>query len=203
MKLLLDYDEIPEDLMKYFEPVDARSKPDVWKIATRSFKGAHFATYPPALVEPCIKAGTSERGVCPNCGKQWTRVVERTGRLIGEDRGGDYRGRDKPVMVAGQKTLAGGERYRPGSHYETIDLGWQPTCECDAEPIPATVLDPFSGAATTGLVCQQLNRNYVGLDLSMEYHGLARERLGLVALEQWQNGGDAVESDLSGLPMFS
>ena len=29
---------------------------------------AHFATFPPALVEPCIKAGTSEHGVCGDCG---------------------------------------------------------------------------------------------------------------------------------------
>ena len=34
----------------------------VWTIPTRSFPGSHFATFPPALVEPCVKAGTSERG---------------------------------------------------------------------------------------------------------------------------------------------
>ena len=31
---------------------------NVWTIPTHSYKGAHFATFPPALVEPCIKAGT-------------------------------------------------------------------------------------------------------------------------------------------------
>ena len=44
-----------------------------WTIATGSFKDAHFATFPPALVEPCIRAGTSERGVCPECGAPWVR----------------------------------------------------------------------------------------------------------------------------------
>ena len=50
---------------------------NVWSIATHSFSAAHFATFPPALVEPCIRAGTSERGVCGDCGAPWVRVVER------------------------------------------------------------------------------------------------------------------------------
>ena len=32
-------------------------KGDVWKVATHSFKKAHFATFPPKLIEPCILAG--------------------------------------------------------------------------------------------------------------------------------------------------
>jgi hypothetical protein len=40
---------------------DKRHKRSVWTIATSPFPGAHFATYPPALVEPCILAGTSEK----------------------------------------------------------------------------------------------------------------------------------------------
>ena len=35
---------------------------NVWTIPTHSFSEAHFATFPPKLVEPCIKAGTSEAG---------------------------------------------------------------------------------------------------------------------------------------------
>ncbi len=36
---------------------------NVWSIATAPFSGAHFATFPPALVEPCIKAGCPEGGI--------------------------------------------------------------------------------------------------------------------------------------------
>ena len=36
---------------------------NVWTVPTHGFKEAHFATFPPALVEPCIKAGTSENDV--------------------------------------------------------------------------------------------------------------------------------------------
>lgn len=35
-----------------------RNKRSVWTIATRPYKGAHFATFPPDLVEPCILAGS-------------------------------------------------------------------------------------------------------------------------------------------------
>ena len=37
---------------------------NVWTMATYSFKGAHFATFPPELLERCVKAGTSEKGCC-------------------------------------------------------------------------------------------------------------------------------------------
>jgi site-specific DNA-methyltransferase (cytosine-N4-specific) len=39
-------------------PVDARNKRTVWTVATQPYSGAHFATYPPALIEPCILAGS-------------------------------------------------------------------------------------------------------------------------------------------------
>lgn len=40
-----------------------RNKRSVWSIATQPFRGAHFATFPPALVEPCILAGAPDGGV--------------------------------------------------------------------------------------------------------------------------------------------
>lgn len=38
--------------------VGKRNRRSVWTVATRPYKGAHFAVYPPALIEPCILAGT-------------------------------------------------------------------------------------------------------------------------------------------------
>jgi site-specific DNA-methyltransferase (cytosine-N4-specific) len=37
---------------------DTRNKRSVWTVATQPFKEAHFATFPPALIEPCILAGS-------------------------------------------------------------------------------------------------------------------------------------------------
>ncbi len=42
---------------------------------------------------------------------------------------------------------------------------------------PCVVLDPFSGAGTTGLAALQLGRAYVGIDINPAYHDLARQRL--------------------------
>jgi DNA modification methylase len=39
---------------------EKRRKRSVWNVSTASFKGAHFAVYPPALIEPCILAGSGE-----------------------------------------------------------------------------------------------------------------------------------------------
>jgi DNA modification methylase len=82
-----------------------RNRRSVWSVATRPFKGAHFATFPPDLIQPCILAGAPEGG---------------------------------------------------------------------------TVLDPFSGAGTTGLVSLQHNRNYVGIELNPDYTAMSVERLNQV-----------------------
>jgi DNA modification methylase len=46
-------------------PVDrkTRLRRDVWSVPTASFPGAHFAVFPPRLIEPCILAGCPEGGV--------------------------------------------------------------------------------------------------------------------------------------------
>lgn len=40
-----------------------RNRRSVWTVATRPYKGAHFATFPPALIEPCILAGAPRGGI--------------------------------------------------------------------------------------------------------------------------------------------
>jgi DNA modification methylase len=47
----------------------------------------------------------------------------------------------------------------------------------DARRVPATVLDPFSGSATTGMVALREGRNYVGIDLNPDYLPLAINRV--------------------------
>jgi len=47
------------------EPVHygKRNKRSVWTVSTKAYKGAHFATFPPELITPCIKAGSREGGI--------------------------------------------------------------------------------------------------------------------------------------------
>lgn len=56
-----------------------RNKRSVWTVATAPYSGAHFATYPPALIEPCIKAGCPEGGIVldPFSGSGTTAMVAR------------------------------------------------------------------------------------------------------------------------------
>lgn len=48
----------------------------VWTVASEGYPGAHFATFPKRLVEPCILAGTSTYGCCVECGAPWRRKVK-------------------------------------------------------------------------------------------------------------------------------
>jgi DNA modification methylase len=97
------HDEGREQEITYAE-IDAskRNKRSVWTIATAPFKEAHFATFPPALIEPCILAGC---------------------------------------------------------------------------PIGGTVLDPFGGAGTTGMVADRLQRGAILIELNPKYAAIAHKRI--------------------------
>jgi DNA modification methylase len=72
-----------EDRPESDYPLDTRNRRSVWSVATRPFKGAHFATFPPALIEPCIAAGCPRGGMVldPFGGAGTTALVaERLGR---------------------------------------------------------------------------------------------------------------------------
>ena len=83
--------------------VEKRNKRSVWTIATQPYAEAHFATFPEALVEPCILAGSKE---------------------------GD------------------------------------------------TILDPFCGSGTTGVVALRYHREFTGIELNADYAVLANKRIG-------------------------
>ena len=55
-------------------------------------------------------------------------------------------------------------------------IGWEGTCDCNADKVPSIVLDPFAGAGTTLWVAKKLNRKAIGYELSEEYCQLAVER---------------------------
>jgi DNA modification methylase len=85
-----------------FGTLGRRNKRSVWSVTTKAYDEAHFATFPPDLIEPCILAG------CPEGG---------------------------------------------------------------------TVLDPFGGAGTTGLVADRHHRNAILIELNPEYAAMARKRI--------------------------
>jgi DNA modification methylase len=146
-----------------------RNRRSVWTVATQPFPGAHFATFPPKLIEPCILAGTSERA-CGQCGAPWERVVERTKMEVTPG----------PKREAWQaeddhaRTQVGGTMTQPPT---SRTVGWKPTCGHDDPTGTCTVLDPFSGSGTTGLVALRHGRSYVGCELNEEYVELSRERI--------------------------
>lgn len=102
----VDQKRMPNESIAGVRPGSAtyptRNIRSVWTVTTHPYSGAHFATFPPKLITPCILAGS-----------------------------------------------------RPGD----------------------TVLDPFNGAGTTGLVCLENARNYIGIDLNSDYLDLTRNRL--------------------------
>lgn len=146
-----------------------RNKRTVWEIATQPFPAAHFATFPEKLVEPCILAGTSEKGYCAECGKPWMRVVEREGmetrpgRISKFDKADDY---------------TDGQRRKTRKEWINTTIGWKPSCTCDSTAtLPGLCLDPFMGSGTVALVAHRLDRDFIGFELSKEYCDIANKRI--------------------------
>ena len=162
---------------RHYNPVGANLR-NVWKIATHSFSEAHFATFPPKLVEPCIKAGTSQRGVCKQCGGPWERD---TGEKVSTEGRGSG---NKELHHQGDRGLPDGHSNShrgcsiPWKPTMTLTTGWSPTCQCTPQTsVPATVLDPFAGAGTVGLVAQRLGRDSILIEISEEYAEMSQQRI--------------------------
>lgn len=171
-----------------WEPGAGRNLRTVWTIPVARFKGAHFATFPPKLVEPCVLAGTSEKGACPACGAQAVRVVERTrvptrpgvnvkylAKSDGDTATAETMGWNRPQVIGNRD---------PRRHVtRTETVGWRAGCGCGedlARFVPAVVIDPFAGSGTTLAVAVRHGRRAIGCDLNPEYADLARRRVASV-----------------------
>lgn len=65
-------DRRPGSTVSYGPPPKERPLRNVWSIHNEKFYGVHFATFPAALVERCMRLTTSEVGCCAYCGTQLT-----------------------------------------------------------------------------------------------------------------------------------
>lgn len=222
-----------------FNASGGRNLRSVLCVPTTPYKGAHFATFAPRLIEPLIKAATSEKGCCLKCGAPWARVIEKgftahdgetdcknlseqgnTRRLAllcqaARKRGFEYgslsydskhkedgitglatRGfqRDETIEAERERGREEARLLFPGDERAQQDyvnrvpdhgglsggrtLGWLPTCSCGtSETVPCCVLDPFSGAGTTALVCERFGLSSFNIDTSAKYNDMARARL--------------------------
>lgn len=110
--------------------VTFRNKRSVWPLVTEPFSNPHFATAPTSIVEPCILAGTSEKGCCPTCLAPWKRIVRRRAMISKPGPSAEAARASTGSQTQGRKILSS-TMVEPPS-IET--LGWYPTCQCYVVP---------------------------------------------------------------------
>jgi len=166
--------EKSEDRIQGLIEAPESGHPIAFCVNPRPFKSAHFAVFPPTLVKPMIQASTSKKGVCEACGTPWLRHTTRskiTSDLAISSRRKDLHG---PTYRRHSQSIPGGQSL---VSTEVVSSDWEPGCECGASIARASILDPFSGSGTTGMVALQEGRNYIGIDLNPDYLPLAKTRI--------------------------
>lgn len=167
----------------FVNPATGRNRRSVWTISTQPYPEAHFATFPPKLIEPCILAGTSPRA-CEICGAPWERVIEKTNNPDLSHKGSRF----DSGKTAGRD---GGDRTQKGIRYLNQAAGWQPTCTCKNEGTGrCIVLDPFAGSGTTLWVAEHYGRDSIGIELSPEYCELINKRMSNRQMTLFERGAD-------------
>ena len=154
------------DMAKAPHP-SGRNKRSVWTVTTKPFRGAHFAVFPPDLIEPCVLAGSSPTA-CGECGAPWRRLVERQPMVI------EPSDRVKSRNQIEARTATSGTMVEPP---KAKTVGWEATCQHNDDSGQSVVLDPFSGSGTTGMVALRHDRYYIGLELNPEYAEMSRNRI--------------------------
>ena len=156
-----------------------RNLRSVWTIPTQPFPQAHFATFPEKLASTCIKAGTSVKGCCPECGSPWTRII---------DYKANYEKREPAHQPNNTPSKVDSTGWKQPKR-ETI--GWEPTCKhysayakkYGGDITPCTVLDPFAGSCRALIVAKKLGRRGIGIDLKGEYLDMPKKELSQEVME--------------------
>lgn len=144
-----------------------RTKRCVWKVNTKPFSEAHFATFPEDLIMPMIKAGCPEF-ICKKCGKAREKIIEVSYKIRA------IRSKSEKQFDT-KKTLA-----RPNMPFmgnKIVKEMGQTDCGCNAGWEGGVCLDPFMGAGTTAVVAKKLGRNFVGVELNKKYIKMANDRI--------------------------
>jgi hypothetical protein len=166
-KYYYDYEAIKEPLAEAsFGGIGGkRNKRSVWTVTTKPFRGAHFATFPKDLIEPCVLAGTSAHGCCSKCGQPYERVMEKTGEFQRRWSTNNAEGSPYENQSSMQNT------------YRTAGWSVDCPCGCNAPVVPCTVFDPFTGSGTTCVVALNHGRKFIGTELNPEYIKIATDRI--------------------------
>jgi hypothetical protein len=137
---------------------------DWWVINNSGYPGAHYATFPPGLVEPLIKTMCPPR-VCTTCGQPSRRIAEARNGVGKGFRRTREPGKERAHSTTDTPDLAVRET-----------IGWT---DCGHKAWrPGIVLDPYSGTGTTLAVATGHGAIGIGIDLDERNVELARDRIG-------------------------
>ena len=152
---------------------NGRNKRTVWNVNVASFKGAHFAVYPPELIESPIDAGCPEF-VDKKTGIPRERVMEKT----------SLERHELPKDNPNHRPERYDGKYEQGQRYASYDDKGYTDGRDDDEFTPGIVLDPFFGSGTTAEVAMKQDKDWVGIELNPEFVKISDERLEPTKIEK-------------------
>jgi DNA modification methylase len=153
---------------------------DYWEIPPTGYSGSHYAVFPPALVEPLVKAMAPPK-VCRECGEPARRITEQS--YVPANHGGTSLGVISTSDKQDEREMGGNGSpgFRSKLSTQSSTIGWT---DCGHDNYrPALILDPFAGSGTTGLVATGYGHDAVLIDIDERNAVLAMERVGPFLME--------------------
>ena len=141
---------------RYFYDADAIREPHTHKDAVRNTGDWAKSVKEPGYADALPEAKKANRSCA------MSRPKDYIGNINGRNKRTVWNINTKPFSEA---------------HFAVFPPDLIKPCILAGCPEGGTVLDPFFGSGTTGLVCSRLNRQYIGIELNGEYIEMARRRI--------------------------
>lgn len=149
---------------------------DCWRMQTGRTNEEHFAVFSEFLPRRPIETTVPEK-CCAECGTPYERDIVKENL------------RDRDDSARGKHDDVRDEVSHQGWRRVIKDNGLEKKCECECDETDrGIVLEPFTGRGTTLKVANELNRDYVGVEISEEYLEIAHDFVPdtkQAAIRQW------------------
>ena len=138
----------------------------------------HSAIYPSEMIEPIIQFGSSPK-MCSQCFAPYVRQLEALTKSTYAQVVAEQGISSSEICEQWEAKGKLNNRNTSGTLVPVVNrtVAWLPSCSCNAEAVPCTVLDPFGGSGSTAYAAVKHNRSCISIDVGEKNSKMAAKRI--------------------------